>query len=210
MSVLIATPCYGGMLHVGLFQSLVGIADQCAREGVSLNFLVTQGESAITRGRSNIATTFARTDYRTLAMLDADIQIAPDDFMRLLRLDQPVRGAAVAMKTMDGSESLSCWRNGRQVRRQDMPDDPFPVDYLGGAVMLIERPVIETLSQIEMMQYDDPVMGPGAHLFWERIVDRTLLTEDYAFCSLAREHGFSIWCDPSVVVNHHGTGVWRA
>lgn len=210
MSVLIATPCYGGWLHVGLFQSLVGIADQCARDSVPLNFLVTAGESAITRGRSNLAATFLRTDYQTLAMLDADIEIAPADFMRLLRLEKPVRGAAVALKTADRSESLSCWRDGKQLKREAMPHEPFEVDYLGGAVMLIERPVIERLSQIAMMQYEDPINGPGAHIFWERLVDRTLLSEDYAFCSLAREHGFGVWCDPAVIVNHYGSGVWRA
>lgn len=211
MSVLIATPCYGGLLTVNLFRSLVGIADLCGKEGINLNFLIVAGESAITRGRSNLAATFLRdTDYRTLAMIDADITINPVDFLKLLRLDKPIRGAAVPLKTLDHSESLSCYQGGRRVQRLNMPPEPFKVDYLGGAVMLIEREVIESLSAIPELQYEDPINGKGAHIFHEMIVDGALLSEDYAFCHRAREGGFSVWCEPSVIVGHSGPCVWSA
>lgn len=211
MGVLIATPCYGGLLTVNLFRSLVGIADLCGREGINLNFLVTEGESAITRGRSNLAATFLRaTDYRTLAMIDADIAIKPEDFLRLLRLDRPIRGAAVPLKTADHSECLSIYKGGRRVARLNMPAEPFECDYLGGAVMLVEREVIGTLSEIPELQYKDPINGEGSHIFAEMIVDGALLTEDYAFCHRAREHGYSVWCHPEVIVSHSGMDQWVA
>lgn len=210
MSVLVAVPCYAGLLNVATFNSLFGIAQLCGARGIELDILATAGESAITRGRSNLAATFLRTDRKTLAMIDADIQIEPEDFLRLVELDKPIRGAAVCLKTADHSECLSCYRGGRRVRRADMPAEPFEVEYLGGAVMLVEREVIETLSAIPQFRYVDPVNGEGAHIFWERIVDGALLSEDYSFCSLAREMGFSVWCDPAIKVTHYGTGAWRA
>lgn len=143
-------------------------------------------------------------------MLDADIQIQAEDFLKLLRLEKPIRGAAVPLKTHDHSESLSCWKDGRQVRRADMPAEPFECDLLGGAVMLVEREVIETLSGLPDLQYEDPINGRGAHIFAEQIIDGALLSEDYAFCHRAREHGYSVWVEPSVIVGHIGPCRWRS
>lgn len=209
MSVLLAVPCYGGVLHVGLFRSLLGIAALCGAAGVEIDFLVVEGESAITRGRSNLAATFLKTDRQTFAMLDADIQIEPADFMKLLELDKPIRGAAVALKTCDHSPMLNVYKGGKRLARSDMPAEAFELDLMGGAVMLIEREVIETLSAIPELRFVDPINGPGAHIFAERIVDGALLSEDFSLCHLAREHGFSVWCDPSIVVGHVGPSEWR-
>ena len=187
----------------------MGIADLCASQEIDCNFLVVEGEAAITRGRSNLAATFRGTEYQTFAMIDADILIEPEGFIKLLRLDKPVRGAAICLKTQDHSESLNVYQDGKRVRRAEMPAKPFEVDYLGGAVLLIEREVIETLSDIDELKYIDPINGPGTHIFAEQIVDDTLLSEDFSFCYRARGHGFSVWCDPSVVCSHFGPSSWR-
>ena len=209
MSVLIATPCYGGWLSVPTFNSFVGIAQRCGAEGIELDILATAGESAITRGRSNIAATFLRTNRKVLAFIDADIQIAAEDFVKLLRLDKPVRGAAVCLKTSDASECLNVYANGKRVQRTDMPAEPFPCDFIGGAVMFIEREVVEKLSDDISLQYLDPINGQGAHIFGEMIVDGALLSEDYSFCLRARQKGFSVWCDPGILVTHFGSFGWR-
>lgn len=194
---------------MGLLRSLVGILDLCARDGIDCNLLTVEGEAAITRGRSNLAATFLGTDYQTMAFLDADILIEPEDFLKLLRLDRPVRGAAVCLKTKDHSESLNVYSFGKRVKRDKMPAEPFAVDYIGAAVMLIEREVIEKLSEIESLKYVDPINGPGTHIFAEQIVDKALLSEDFSFCHRAREYGFSVWCDPSIKVSHFGPSSWR-
>ncbi len=208
-SVLIATPCYAGQLHIALFRSLMGIASLGADQGIDVGYLVVEGEAAITRGRSNLAATFLREHHDTLAMIDADIFIEPEDFLKLLRLNKPVRGAAVCLKTADHSESLNVYKDGERVKRADMPAEPFEVELLGGAVMLIEREVIEKLSEIEELKYLDSINGPGCHIFAEQIVDKTLLSEDFSFCYRAREHGFSVWCEPSVICSHFGPSHWR-
>lgn len=213
MSVLVAIPAYGGLVHVGCVRSVLSIADAFGAAGVEVDFLVAHGESAITRGRSNLVTTFLRTSYRTLAFLDADIEIAGEDMLELYRLDKPVRGAAVALKTLDGREALSVYRDGARLSRAEMPAAPFEVDYLGGSVLLVERDVLLELSRLHLaaLGYDDAVAGPGVHLFAERVEDRMLLSEDYAFCARAYEAGYSIWCAPSVLVTHHDGRVgWRS
>lgn len=212
MRVLVAMPCYGGQLHVAGQRTLLGIKDAAYSSGIDIEFLVVQGESAITRGRSNICATFLAGDWDVLAMLDADILLEADDFLRLLALDRPVRGAAVALKTLDMSECLSAFVNGEQVTRATMPKEPFEVHYLGGSVLLIERFVLNEMAEHYEAElgYDDPINGPGVHLFCEIVQQRTLLSEDYAFCYRARECGFRIWCDPRVIVTHFDGRVgWR-
>lgn len=186
----------------------MGIVALCDRAAIDCNLLVVEGEAAITRGRSNLAATFLRQHYQTFAMIDADILIEPEDFLRLLRLNKSVRGAAVCLKTKDHSESLNVYKDGRRLARSDMGSEPLEVDLLGGAVMLIEREVIEDLSKIDALRYTDPIIGEAAHIFGERIVDKTLLSEDFSFCHLAREHGFSVWIDPTVKVSHFGPCSW--
>ena len=210
MSVFLATPCYGGNLSVETFGSFVGIAQLCGQMGIELDICAVRGESAITRGRSNLAATFLKTDRKTLAFIDADIQIAPEDFVRLLRLDKPIRGAAVCLKTADASECLNVYAQGKRVSRADMPAEQFECDYIGGAVMFIEREVVERLSDDVSLQYLDPINGQGAHIFGEMIVDGALLSEDYSLCYRARRAGFSVWCEPSIRVIHFGTFGWRA
>ncbi len=212
MSVLLAVPCYGGALTVQTHNSLCMIRD--LNPGIDIMAVV--GESAITRGRSNIAAAFMSepfAKYKTLAMIDADIEIQAADFTKLVELDAPVRGAAVCLKTNDHSELLSCWKDGEVIKRADMPDHPFAVDYLGGAVMLIERYVLDKMytdPELDELEFQDSQLGhTGRHLFMERILDGTLLSEDYSFCWLARAMGFPVVCHPGVVVTHYGQSGWR-
>ena len=225
MSVLLAMPCYSGLMTVHGFFSIMSILEACGKAGIEIDLLVTHGESAITRGRSNMAATFLRTQYDTLAFLDADIGISGDDFVRLVKLKKPIRGAAVNLKTLDHTESLSVFKNGKRLTRDELFNDsfavggqgylvtgePVEVDYLGGSVMLIEREVIEVLTRAHHeLDYVDPINGLGTHLFREIVSDSVLWSEDYSFCARARANGFSVWCDPAVVVSHfEGRMAWR-
>lgn len=211
VSVLLAVPCYAGLITVPCFKSVFGIVDACNRERIEIDLLVTHGESAITRGRSNMAALFLGTKHDTLAFLDADIAIDGDDFVRLLKLKKPIRGAAVNLKTLDHTECLSVFKDGQRLTRDLMGEVPFEVDYIGGSVMLIEREVVETLSRLySYLRYFDPIAGEGVHLFEEIVAEHTLWSEDYAFCRRAREKNFSVWCDPRVRVTHYeGRVGWR-
>jgi len=209
-SVLIATPCYGGVLHVGYFRSAIAIRDLCAEKQIDCNFLVTEGESNIMRGRNNILATYMGTEYQTLAMIDADIEIDPADFLKLLEL-KGVRGAAVNMKRPDYLECLSCFNDGKQVKRADMPAEPFTVDFLGTAVLFVDRENIEALcAAYPNKKFEDPICGPGVALFEEVIIDDWLASEDYGFCRLLHQQKIHITCHPEVIVTHYGSGAWRA
>jgi hypothetical protein len=233
-SVLLAVPCYNNVLHAPTALSIIEVLSACYEAQIRVDLLVTHGESAITRGRSNMAAAFLRSDCDTLAFLDADVAISGEDFVRLVRLKKPIRGAAVSLKTLDHTESLSVFKDGKRLSRQELvmrgeadlrriakeknienvtavTCEPVEVDYLGGALMLIERDVIDTLSRLyAYLRYQDPIAGPGVHLFEEIVTGGKLLSEDFAFCHRARDKGFSVWCDPTIKVSHfEGRSSWR-
>ncbi len=210
MSVLVATPCYGGQMTVGYFRSVMAISDICNERKVDCDFLITEGESNIMRGRNNIVSTFMGTKFRTLAMIDADIEISAEDFIKILQLGG-VRGAAVNMKRPDYAECLSCFKDGKQVKRADMPDDPFEVDFLGTAVLFADRENFETLYEAyPERKYFDDACGEGRTLFNEVIVNDWLASEDFGFCEVLHAHKIPIICHPEVIVTHYGQGAWRA
>ena len=197
-------------MHVGFFRTCMEIQSRCAELGIEYDFLITEGESLITRARNNILATFMNTGLSTLAMIDSDIEMSADDFMKLYSLSG-VRGAAVNMKRPDFAECLSCFKDGKQIKRVDMPDHPFPVDYLGTAVLFVDRTNIETLYKAYPEQhYTDPIVGPAVALFETAVVNDLYLSEDFGFCELCREQGMEILCEPSIQVKHYGSACWSA
>lgn len=208
-SVLLVTPCYDGRVEVPFANNLVRLATQAQQMNYKFDWLCTNGDSNINRARNTSAATFMQTDFQTLAFVDSDIDLAPNDFWRLAQSDAPIRGAAVATKTDDGSEKLSVYAKGEQLRRAEMPREPFPVDYLGSAVLFIDRKVLETVTE-SLPPFRETSTGVIAVPWFENmVVDEAYLSEDYGFCHLARTAGYQIQCDPSVVVTHYGKGYWR-
>lgn len=207
MSALIATPCYQGAMHVGFFRTCMAIADLGAQLGVEVDFLVTEGESHITRARNNLAATFLQTGFDTLVFIDADIEMEAADFFKLLDIPG-VRGAAVPCKTKDHAEMLSLWVDGKRPKRSEMPAAPFSVDFLGSAVLAIDRSVLEALKSSEQVQPYDSEVGPAWDFFRDGVYQDTWLSEDFAFCALLTDNGIAITCDPSIRVKHFGADVW--
>ncbi len=201
MTVLVATPCYGGAMTVGFFRTCMGIIDQ------DVEFLVTEGESHVTRARNNLCATFLRTEYETIAFIDADIEMKGEDFARLAAMDG-VRGAAVACKTADNSEHLSVFADGKHLTRSEMPRKPFLVDYLGSAVLFIDRLVLERLKP-RVASYHDPIVGRAWAFFWDGVHGDSWLSEDFGLCQSCADEGIPIHCDPDVIVKHYGSQSWQ-
>ncbi len=188
------------------FNSAMSLAD--ARPDV--DFLVTSGESHVTRARNNIAATFlTQTDYDQLFFIDADIEFSPGDVSRISNIGG-VAGAAVACKTVDFSEFLSLWVDGKRPSRSQMPSEPFSVDYLGSAMLCIDRAVLDALTASDLVtEYRDPIIGEAWDFFRDGVSGDVWQSEDYGFCELCRAAGIEITCDPAVIVSHYGAASWR-
>lgn len=204
-------------MHVGYFRGSERIRSALEAKNIEYDFLVTEGESLVTRARNNMVATFLQSDFDVLCFLDADIEVEDGEaFVEMLELPG-IRGGAVSMKTNDLSQALSAWVETsvpgtcrRLVRSELEGKKARPVLYIGAAVMAIDRSVLESLADAHPeLRYTDHAVGQAHALFEPAIVNGAYLSEDYGFCELAKRAGHQILVHPSLVVRHYGAMFWR-
>lgn len=104
--VMIATPCYGGVLSVYYFKSFIDLVSELNNRGVDYVLSMIANESLITRARNTVVNDFynykdnlGHLDY--LMFIDADIQFDADAVIRLIAHDKDVVTAPYPMKVID-------------------------------------------------------------------------------------------------------------
>ena len=234
VSILLATPCYGGMANIAFFNAVLQLQKACDARGVGLEVRLSGGDALISRARSQIATDFLReTAHTHLLFVDADIGFAPDHVFRLLGLGKPLAGGVYPLKAIlwdkvadavrRGAADVQAASLGYVVRFLPSPtssvelEDGFgPVSYVGTGFMLIGRPVLEALAQAHPELHctiaDVNSVSRPVIMFFETMIDpetREHLSEDYAFCKRWRDLGGEIWADFQTPMSHIGHAVYR-
>lgn len=104
--VMVATPCYGGLLSVYYFKSFVDLVGEFNNRGVDYVLSIIASESLITRARNTMVTNFynykddrGHLDY--LMFIDADIQFNADAVTRLIAHNKDVVVAPYPIKTIN-------------------------------------------------------------------------------------------------------------
>lgn len=104
--VMVATPCYGGVLSVYYFKSFLDLVKEFNNRGVDYILQMIANESLITRARNTIVSNFYRfkddkgtLDY--LLFIDSDIQFDADAVTRLIAHDKDVVVAPYPLKMIN-------------------------------------------------------------------------------------------------------------
>jgi hypothetical protein len=164
------------------------------------DWLTGRNESLITRARNEMTANFLKTDYEYMMFLDADIEFCTDDVGKLWNLQADIAVGFYPMKLPE--KPLSAWVNGKLVRLEDCPQEPFEVDYAGTGFFMIKRNVVETLCETAE-SYEGP-NGRVHALYMTPIHNDGFESEDYYFCRKASDAGFKIIGDPSIKLTHWG------
>jgi hypothetical protein len=179
------------------------LQEDLLRAGVEHDFNIGRNESLVTRARNEMAGWFLKSKFDCHLWIDADIEFEPEDVAKLWNLCQGGAAIAVAAYSMKLPEKpLSAWKNGKLVKLDECPNEPFEVDYAGTGFMMIARGVYEVL-----MPSTETYEGPGGktHAFYMTPIHNDgFESEDYFFCRRAREAGFKIMMDPSIRLGHIG------
>ena len=205
MSLLIATPCYGGMVTTHHMKSCLELRQELTLGGVPHDWDLAWNESLVQRARNNMASRFLKTDWKKLLFIDADIEFHAEDVAKLWNMDLPVAVGLYTMKRKD--EPLSAWRNGELVDLSKCPDSPFEVDYAGTGFFMVDRSVFEKMKEKWPERTHEEGHGESFLWFDPRLSDdKTFyMSEDYAFCQDWRSMGGKIIADPSIKLIHHGS-----
>lgn len=209
MSLLIATPCYGGNVTAQHMKSCLELRAELQRAGVHHDWHLGWNESLIQRARNSMASKFQRTDFRKLLFIDADIEYRAEDVAKLWNLDAGVCCGLYPMKRLDAP--LGAWRGGKLVKLEECPKEPFEVDYAGTGFFMIDRSVLTKMQEAFPEREHDEGGGKSFAWFHPRLNEGGwYMSEDYAFCHDWRSLGGKIIADPSIRLIHHGQFAYGA
>jgi hypothetical protein len=200
--VLIGFPVYDARPELACLQTILACVDNPNSCVAQVQYCI--GDSLVTRARNKIVAEFMQTEYEYLMFIDSDIKFSMKDINTLRAHDKDIIGG-VYLKKKIPYEPVANSVIGNEGELLLMKE-------AGTGFLLIHRRVFEKISE----QYpdgfykhdDDEKELPYYDYFRVGVVNGRYLSEDYYFCHLARECGFSIHYDPQVFTWHIGKAMF--
>lgn len=178
-------------------------------------------DALIARSRSLLATDFLETDADVMVIVDDDIVWNPVDFWKL------VEGARESRSIYCGpfvTRSATAHLASRMLPNTPVEiintpqRRPMEIEYAATGFVAIHRDVFERLLEGEFRDADGvhrihKATKGGGRPFYPFFAPFTLLdctgeyhylSEDWAFCERARQLGFKVWMDQSIILEHMG------
>jgi hypothetical protein len=229
--LVVATPCYGGLVTSTYANSLMHLQQACAGRGIEFEWLLLGGDALITRARADLVAHFlGRPSATHLLFIDADIGFEPEQAFRLMSFGAEVTAAAYPSKTIDWQRLQRVVAAGRArpeaaaLRYVFEVDDPerivsrqsfARVRSVGTGFMLLQRGALERLCAAHPeLRYGhtgtsaDPLAAsPHRFALFDCLIEsgtRIYLSEDYAFCRRWTALGGEIWLDLESRLTHVG------
>lgn len=235
VTILVATPCYGGQVFQGYMQSVLNLQRVCDKIGWNLIVKTHGNESLIPRGRNlYVAMTLGFTNITHLLYIDADITFQAESVVRMIQEDRDVtvafypkkginftkiRDIAVKNPDMDSTKLeniahdyvLNIEGGNIPIQRGFMK-----CKYAGTGFMMIKREVIEKMIEAypetkynnDIQGYDLPELRDNFYALFDCIIhpiNKRYLSEDYLFCERWTNIGGEIWGDITAQLTHTGS-----
>jgi hypothetical protein len=214
-AVMFGVPCYGGALSTATLHGLLSTQRALLARRIRFECATTANESLVTRARNSIVAHFLVSSCSHLFFVDADIGFGAEAVLRILAHDRPVMGGLYLLKRPETVAWAAEWERG--------PDGTVPRDSETGAVrvqaigtgfLCLRRDALEQLvaafPETRYFPQGAPPRAPWeaqCYALFETGVDPasgTYVGEDYRFCARWRSIGGEIWCDPAILLDHHG------
>ena len=230
-SVYVGMPCYGAIQRQTVV-SLLRLFDQFKGTGGKAQFHTIQSP-LVTHARNLVTCGFLQSKLDYLLFIDADVEFDPEAVYRMLIAKKDVVCTPYRLKTVeDPSKSKYAVKFKSKKQVTVLPGDLVEIEQGPAGIMLIHRPVFETLMEkhpelkIEFPEsnrqpMNEEVMGGPTkedpvknfmYNFWDTTF--SLKTgewkgEDLAFCDLVRKNGFKIYANVVSTTGHYGTYGWK-
>lgn len=168
-------------------------------------------ESGLLRARS----VWASKWYREYAddgflMIDSDIQFEPEDAEKVVRLGREKRGIAVGAYSVRDGGHLAIRGLDRDTEISFGPGaEPVEIKWGATGFMYVHRDVLDAMVPTLPLCHANQPWALWPLFDFEVIEDEQAggfnwLSEDWWFSERARQLGFSVWLDPSVMLTHWG------
>jgi len=211
-SVLIAIPCYGGIMSARTAIGLMNLGKELQNKMIKHDVLIVTNQSLIPKARSDMANYFLNaTTFDYLHWIDADIGFSPSDFFKLYDMDVEHSMGTYRHKvqnvkysfTLDAPNNKMIWKN-----------DAVKVLRNVGGYSLIHRSVFETIRkkhpELKYIPYSDGRMVSDAeinnsyHFYDTPIHEGYMIPEDFAFHDKCKKCNIDMWMRPDIKLIHNG------
>lgn len=231
--VILATPCYGGLVTHGYMLSVVKLLGAAAGMGIGIGLSLLANDALIPRARATLVSTLLDNPQAThLLFVDADISFEPEQLARLLRRDCDMAAALYPVKAINwqgvasrkaGSSARAAEEAGFVYVGEFCTGDALKVEagfatanYAGTGFLLIKRAALEKMAAAYpetkfASTHNFPALGAGSgnlYALFDCLIDPAsghYLSEDYAFCRRWRALGGEIWLDLESRLAHVGS-----
>jgi len=159
--ILIATPCFGGMVSQSYMLSVIRLMSYAKSAEFDVSLSLLGYDALISRARSTLVAAFLDNPAAThLLFVDADIGFEPQQVERLLRFDKDFTGAMYPLKSIDWDFiPQRCVERGESVQQaalsyvgtfcpeaeRKQEGDFVTGTYAGGGFQLIRRSALERM-----------------------------------------------------------------
>jgi len=211
--LMLAVPCYGGLLTAATMRGVLETQRAAIAAGIPFAVATVTNESAVARARNALVARFLASPASHLLFVDADIGFGADAVLRLLGHGRDVIGGLYRTKRADVAEWVAEFAPGPDgTVRSEPATGAVEVARIGTGFLMIRRAVFERLAAAMPETRYLSEEGIVHALFDTGIMPGTgegdpgrYVTEDYLFCGRWRAIGGTVWCDPSIGLEHRGS-----
>lgn len=186
MKLLIGIPTLD-FVHVDFMRCLMELINRLHTDGVDFDVDIESG-TLVYFARERIANKAINEGYTHVLWLDSDMIFNPDILDDLMFSGQPfVTGIYHARRK--GYASCIFKSIERKVERfEEYPSETFEIAGCGFGCVLVDTEILRAVNRKNGTCFT-PILNMG---------------EDIAFCKRARDLGYKLYCEPSVVCGHIG------
>ena len=131
--------------------------------------------------------------YDYVFCIDSDISFKPNTLQLLLQDNKPIVSGVYIQRKPDVKIS-ELYVDGSNMHIDEVLSHtvPFEIDACGFGCVLIDCDVIRQMSY--------------PHFVYQSAIDhKHTISEDIFFCNKAKQLGYTVWADPRILCDHHGS-----
>jgi hypothetical protein len=216
-SVLIAMPCYGGLVSDKTTKGLFNLGKALNKNSIDHGLLTIANESLVTKARSRIANFYINnTEYDKILFIDADVGFTPEDALKVILSDKDIVCGAYPMKGIP-------LRYNYNITSPPVADGGLvQIENIGFGFCCVRRKVFDDIRNLygEELKYY-PALNNSSypptekeyhnsyHYFLEMKKGMHFLPEDFSFFERATTVGYKSWLDTSIRLCHVGSHVYQ-
>lgn len=181
-------------------QTFKSIYDLIIPDGYEVEFQYFWGYQ-VDQVRNLIAHWTIQYNYDYLFAVDSDIAFAPDTLAKMLAHNKDIV-SGIYIQRIPGTHTIEVMRKNihggvTHVNWDDIKGQGLvPIDGCGFGCALVKSKVFKAI--------------PYPHFLYHSAIDHSnTISEDVHFCNQARDRGFTLWADTSIICEHIGSWTFR-